>query len=387
MSSDTATNSKFAGAAALESSNTIVFAPHDSDVVGIFDASTLAYTFVDISSVIATDAKFNGAVLAANGNVIFVPYDANSVGVFQPSTSTLTLVDISLEFEGSIAAKWAGGAAYNGKIYFAPYDIRSVGIFDPATLAYSRFDISIYASYVNKYKGAFPTVGGEILMVPYNADKVGLFDPSSPGSYREVDISSTLTIDRKFSGVTRSSAGALLFAPEDADALGEYDDSAHSFRVIDVSSTLSSDGKFAGAACAFLLPTRAAMISLYGFVCNGVLLMYYGAPLSSLKTVLSTRSAESIYYPTVALNGANSLFWSTYALAIKDRYLLVPNAIGVALAAVQTLLCVAFGQLSGGRGPLSHAAPDSTPLYMPYDEHAEPSEQDGSHDAIGAMLR
>lgn len=41
----------------------------------------------------------------------------------------------------------------------------------------------------------------------------------------------------------------------------------------------------AGLACAFLLPTRAAMISLYGLVCNGILLAYYGAPLSSIKQV------------------------------------------------------------------------------------------------------
>jgi len=102
----------------------------------------------------------------------------------------------------------------------------------------------------------------------------------------------------------------------------------------------------AGLACAFLLPTRAAMISLYGLVCNGILLAYYGAPLSSMAKVLSSRNADSIYLPTVLLNGLNALFWSAYALAISDQYLLVPNAIGVGLCALQTLLCAAFGKLS-----------------------------------------
>jgi len=141
----------------------------------------------------------------------------------------------------------------------------------------------------------------------------------------------------------------------------------------------------AGAVCAFFLPTRAAMISLYGLVCNGVLLMYYGAPLSSLKTVLADRSAESIYYPTVALNGANSLFWSTYALAIRDRYLLVPNAIGIALAAVQTVLCVAFGKFSGGRGPLTPEAEAEEDYNLLLPDEADAA-QDESHRVVDAML-
>ena len=127
--------------------------------------------------------------------------------------------------------------------------------------------------------------------------------------------------------------------------------------------------------CAFVLPTRAAMVALYGVVCNAILLAClcleiqnhgpsrarhahesnvidalnhriactdYGAPLSSIGAVLRSRSAASIYFPTVAVNGINGLFWSMYAVAIKDRYLLVPNAIGVALALTQAALCFLF---------------------------------------------
>ena len=117
-------------------------------------------------------------------------------------------------------------------------------------------------------------------------------------------------------------------------------------RIEIVAMLMASIHLAAGLACAFLLPTRAAMVSLYGLVCNGILLAYYGAPLSSMQKVVTERSAESIYYPTVALNGVNALFWSTYALAISDRYLLVPNAIGVGLCALQTLLCLIFGKFN-----------------------------------------
>lgn len=69
---------------------------------------------------------------------------------------------------------------------------------------------------------------------------------------------------------------------------------------------------------------------------------YYGAPLSTIGTVLSTKSSASIYLPTVLVNGINGSFFSIYALAIGDMLLLAPNAIGAALAAIQVLLCLVF---------------------------------------------
>ena len=110
----------------------------------------------------------------------------------------------------------------------------------------------------------------------------------------------------------------------------------------------------AAVACGFLLPSKAACIALYGLLNNGILLAYYGSPLSSIKQVLRTKSAESIHRPMVALNGLNALFWSTYALALKDLYILVPNSIGAVLSAVQLGLSVAM--------PASPAAADDEPV-------------------------
>lgn len=102
----------------------------------------------------------------------------------------------------------------------------------------------------------------------------------------------------------------------------------------------------AGLACAFLLPTQAAMVSLYGLVCNAILLCYYGAPLSSIGKVIKARDSESIYFPTVLINGLNACFWSAYAVAIRDKYVLIPNAIGASLALIQGILCGIFRKKS-----------------------------------------
>eukprot|EP00615_Pteridomonas_danica_P002634 CAMPEP_0114329364 /NCGR_PEP_ID=MMETSP0101-20121206/1033_1 /TAXON_ID=38822 ORGANISM="Pteridomonas danica, Strain PT" /NCGR_SAMPLE_ID=MMETSP0101 /ASSEMBLY_ACC=CAM_ASM_000211 /LENGTH=278 /DNA_ID=CAMNT_0001459013 /DNA_START=8 /DNA_END=844 /DNA_ORIENTATION=+ len=95
-------------------------------------------------------------------------------------------------------------------------------------------------------------------------------------------------------------------------------------------------------ASAFFLPDKQAVSSLYGIVNNVILLAYYGAPLSTIGQVLSTKNADSIYFPTVLINLINGVFWSVYALAINDTYMLVPNAIGAALGVIQALLCIVF---------------------------------------------
>lgn len=59
------------------------------------------------------------------------------------------------------------------------------------------------------------------------------------------------------------------------------------------------------ATSAFFLPDREAMSSLYGLVNNAILLAYYGAPLSTIGQVLSEKNSDSIYLPTVVLNGVN----------------------------------------------------------------------------------
>ena len=63
----------------------------------------------------------------------------------------------------------------------------------------------------------------------------------------------------------------------------------------------------AALSCAFVLQSQAAMVKLYGLLANAILLAYYSAPLSSLAKVVRTRSAASIYLPTVLLNGLNGV--------------------------------------------------------------------------------
>jgi solute carrier family 50 protein (sugar transporter) len=69
----------------------------------------------------------------------------------------------------------------------------------------------------------------------------------------------------------------------------------------------------AGTYACFFLPDRAAMAATYGLVNNAILLAYYGAPLSTISAVFKEKSAKSIYFPTVFINGINGTPPHTHA--------------------------------------------------------------------------
>ena len=79
-----------------------------------------------------------------------------------------------------------------------------------------------------------------------------------------------------------------------------------------------------------------------GLVVNLNLLFFFAAPLSTISTVLRTRSSSSIHVWTMLTNTINGAFWTAYGLAVVDPFIFVPNGIGAGLGLVQILLCVLF---------------------------------------------
>lgn len=81
---------------------------------------------------------------------------------------------------------------------------------------------------------------------------------------------------------------------------------------------------------------------IVGCVVNANLVVFYAAPLSTIWAVLQTRSASTIHIPTMLTNTANGTFWMAYGIAVFDLIIVVPNALGAILGAVQIVLCVVF---------------------------------------------
>lgn len=88
-----------------------------------------------------------------------------------------------------------------------------------------------------------------------------------------------------------------------------------------------------------------------GIVVNLNLLFFYGAPLSTIFTVIKTRNSVSIHKWTLMTNTANGAFWGVYGLARLDPFIYVPNLLGVFLGVVQIFLILTFPRKTKNEDP------------------------------------
>mmetsp|Transcript_1422 Transcript_1422/g.3330 ORF Transcript_1422/g.3330 Transcript_1422/m.3330 type:complete len:292 (-) Transcript_1422:170-1045(-) len=79
-----------------------------------------------------------------------------------------------------------------------------------------------------------------------------------------------------------------------------------------------------------------------GIAVNLNLIFFYGAPLSTIVTVVRTRNSASIHFLTMVMNTFNAFFWCVYSSAIGDYNILIPNGLGFLFGAVQIALYSIF---------------------------------------------
>jgi solute carrier family 50 protein (sugar transporter) len=82
--------------------------------------------------------------------------------------------------------------------------------------------------------------------------------------------------------------------------------------------------------------------NIIGLIVNINLVVFYGAPLSTILNVVSKRNSASIHRRTMIMSLFNSFFWLVYGVALMDIVIFLPNACGFAMGVVQLVLCVVF---------------------------------------------
>jgi len=93
-----------------------------------------------------------------------------------------------------------------------------------------------------------------------------------------------------------------------------------------------------------LLAAAAHSTELVGFMCVGICLALFGSPLAALKTVLTSKSAESIPLPLSLATTVNCFLWTVVGLFdMHDMNVIIPNGIGFILGMVQLCLKYIYG--------------------------------------------
>jgi len=97
-----------------------------------------------------------------------------------------------------------------------------------------------------------------------------------------------------------------------------------------------------GYVISTVLDTFDAKRTVAGLVANGMLMLYYGAPLTALAQVVKQKDSSSLYWPLSLMSVINGSLWGVYGLALKDMLIAVPNGIGAVFGVIQLLFCLAF---------------------------------------------
>ncbi|MGM0568693.1 MAG: Ig-like domain-containing protein, partial [Elusimicrobiota bacterium] len=226
----------FNGAAKADDGR-IIFAPFDSDNIGIFDPSDNSYTSGPAHG--QGDLAFSGAAKADDGRIVFAPSISDNIGIFDPSDNSYT--SGAVHGEGIYAFE---GAVKDGdsRIVFAPYASDNIGIFDPSDNSYTSGPAHGEGSYA--FRGAVKADNAHIIFVPYGSDNVGGFN------HRYSEWYESVTAHEEgggvFSGAAKADDGRIIFAPYRSDNVGIFDDFYESY----ISGPVHREGSgaFSGAA-------------------------------------------------------------------------------------------------------------------------------------------
>ena len=135
---------------------------------------------------------------------------------------------------------------------------------------------------------------------------------------------------------------------------------------------------------------------IIGVIVNLNLVIFYGAPLSTIYTVITTRNSSSIHVRLMITSALNSIFWTVYGLSILDFFVIVPNSMGCLFGAIQVLLLklypkqmnisVALRRATIMRATLAYhgASPEKRKTIL---EHISPEKKKGSMDSQSPDLR
>jgi len=88
----------------------------------------------------------------------------------------------------------------------------------------------------------------------------------------------------------------------------------------------------------FIKMTQSQREFIVGLAVNLNLLFFYGAPLTTIFTVLKTRDSSSIHWWTMLLNTACAFFFTGFGIGTNDYFIIVINGLGVVLGVIQSIL-------------------------------------------------
>ena len=106
--------------------------------------------------------------------------------------------------------------------------------------------------------------------------------------------------------------------------------------------------------------------SILGVLANVVVFLLFASPLATFSKVIRSKDSSSINRPFAVCQVFNCLVWFGYGLAIDDKYVALPNLVGLILGLVQILLIVVYRAGGPSDGPIM-TAEDPSGIYSKFE--------------------
>eukprot|EP00270_Netrium_digitus_P002465 TRINITY_DN12792_c0_g1_i1.p1 TRINITY_DN12792_c0_g1~~TRINITY_DN12792_c0_g1_i1.p1 ORF type:complete len:267 (+),score=55.05 TRINITY_DN12792_c0_g1_i1:167-967(+) len=126
-------------------------------------------------------------------------------------------------------------------------------------------------------------------------------------------------------------------------------------------------GTFAAAAVGVLVGLKSIHERgrIIGIFADILCVAMYGSPLGVLKLVIETKSVEYMPFFLSLNTFLSGAAWTAYALYVMDNYILIPNALGVVLGAIQLLVFWMYSPRNSSRLSLPASSSSSRALLFP----------------------
>ena len=101
---------------------------------------------------------------------------------------------------------------------------------------------------------------------------------------------------------------------------------------------------FLALAAVTFLQSRTQLETAMGITTCATTILYYCAPLSSVRIIIAMRDATSLYLPMLVMNLISASLWFSYGLfGAKNIWIYLPNALGLVVTLVQLSVKLYYG--------------------------------------------
>ncbi|XP_044503834.1 bidirectional sugar transporter N3-like [Mangifera indica] len=114
----------------------------------------------------------------------------------------------------------------------------------------------------------------------------------------------------------------------------------------------------------YLFSTGHRRMTIVGWTCAVFSVCVFAAPLSVIRLVIKTKSAEYMPFPLSVCLTICAVMWFMYGLSVEDFFVATPNILGLAFGVTQMILYIVYRKRGNEIMPVVHPKEEANGVHM-----------------------